>query len=126
MARITITRGRPYDLTVVVKGPDTTNPHEMTPTATAIFYIIDKNDNKQILNKPMTREGEDIDGKFLVQLTEEDTLKLPFDTTYREDNSEPADMCRSHVAVTDENHTNPAMHHLDVLIPSVYVADIGL
>jgi len=127
MARIVITRGRNYDLTIVVKGPSSVTPLEMTGTATAIIYFNSKGfDSELILEKEMVRIGASADGKFLVSLTPEETFLFPFDVILPEDGEQFASTCRGHVAITDTDHVNPALHHMDVLLPDIYVSDIGL
>ena len=125
MAKITITKGRNYDLSIIVKQPESLNPLELTDTAEALFVIISKEDNKKILEKQMTRTGMPEDGKFLLQLDETETSLLPSKYAMKEDGLKPMDTCRGHVAITDTANPLPNLHHIDVAMPYIYVADLG-
>ena len=125
MAKITITKGRNYDLTITVKQPGSLNPLNMSPTATAIFYIIEKDSGEKVLEKDMVRTGMPEDGKFLLTLDETETETLPSRYELPEDGLIASDTCRGHMAVTDLDNILPNLHHIDVIIPSIYVADLG-
>jgi len=126
MAKITITKGRNYDLTIIVKQPGSLNPLELSATATAIFYIIDKDSNEQLIAKDMERVGMPEDGKFLLKLDETETASLPSVYELPEDGSIAMDTCRGHMAITDLDNVLQNLHHIDVQIPQIFVADIGV
>ena len=126
MARITITRGLAYDLSIIIKEPEAITPSELTGTAIATMYIIDKSDNSQLLTLDMDRTGLPEDGSFLASFTADDTLLFPFEYGFEEDGSNPTSTCRGHVHVYDEFNTNPAMVNIDAIIPDIYIADIGI
>jgi len=128
MARITITRGVPYDLTIVIKQPENSVPGELTDTAVATLYIMSKGngENNQLLNLPMVQIGDPIDGKFQANLTAQDTILLPFELGFEEDGELFRDTCRGAVTIEDINNTNPGLKHINANLPNIYVSDIGL
>ena len=125
MAKIIITKGRPYELSVTIKAPSQIVPLELTDTAEAVFYIIDKDKGDQILSVDMTRILPLENGEFLASLDIDQTILLPSELYSMEDGGLFKSTCRGHIAVTDTANTKPEFHHLDSLIPDIYVADLG-
>ena len=126
MAKIQITKGRNYELVVVIKKPGNLTPLNMTPSATALFHLIEKSTNKKLLEKQMVRHGMQEDGKFLLQLNASETGDLPTEYALPEDGGSFMDNCRAHISVTDNDYPLAEYQHIDVLLPSVYIVDMGV
>ena len=134
MAKIVITRNRPYDLTVDIKQPDSPTSAELPVDAIATFYLIDKESNTAILSKEMIRQ--DIDPSdpnndpntavFRLDLTTDETANLPYEFGYAEDGAKPRDTCRGHIAIDSPSSTGTEIKYADALIPSIYIADLGI
>jgi len=134
MAKVIITRNRPYDLTIDIKQPDSPTSAELPVDAIATFYIIDKSQNKALLSKEMTRL--DIDPSdpnndpntaiFRLDLTAAETAELPYEFEYAEDGTKPRDTCRGHIAIDSPSSTGVEIKYADALIPSIYIADLGI
>ena len=131
MAKVIITRGRPYELMVDLKQPASPTAAQLPSDAIATFYLIQKGgDCTQLINKTMSRipATEPIEGYndtiFKVNLDATETEDLPCDIGYAEDGEEFKDTCRAHVAI--DSPSSPDINFADALIPSVYIADIGL
>ena len=125
MSRIVITKGRPYDLAITIKQPGSLNIASLTDTAEGVFYFIDKQDNKMLLTINMTRIGMADEGKFLLEMTADETNILPSRYSLGEDGMLPMDTCRGHIGITDINNPLPELRNVDVIIPSIYVANLG-
>ena len=125
MAKITITKGKPYDLSVIVKQPGSLNPADLTDTATATFYFVEKANNQRLLEKQMTRIGMPEDAKFLLELTEIETAIFPSRYSLDEDGTIATDTCRGHIHIEDTANAIPDLRHADILIGSIYIADLG-
>ena len=125
MAKIQITKSRDYELVVVIKEPGGLTPLNMTPTATAKFTLVQKKGNKKLIEKDMIRHGMPEDGKFLLQLTADETTLFPADYSLEEDGGIFMDSCRGHVAVDDLDSPLEEYKHIDVILPSVYITDLG-
>jgi hypothetical protein len=134
MAKVIITRNRPYDLTVDIKQPDSPTSAELPIDAVATFYVIDKDTNTALITKEMTRldtdpsdpENDPNSSRFRVDLTAEETALLPYEFEYKEDGMKPRDVCRAHITVDNPNATGEEIKYADALIPSVYVTDLGI
>ena len=131
MAKVIITRGRPYELMVDLKQPSSPTAAQLPGDATAVFYLMEKGGNcTQLLAVPMERVplsqpvGGYVDTIFKVNLDSTETTGLPCDTGYAEDGEQFKDTCRAHIAI--DSPTSPDINFADALIPSVYIADIGL
>jgi hypothetical protein len=125
MAKIQITKNRPYELVVVVKQPGSLTPLEMSPNATAKFYLVEKSSNVKLIEKNMERYGQLEEGKFIVKLTETDTVALPVEYGITEDGGSFIDNCRAHVAITDTDAVLDENQHIDIIIESVTIVDMG-
>ena len=125
MAKITITKGKPYYLAVVIKQPGSLNPADLTTTAIATFFIISKDDNKKEVEKLMTRLGNLEDAKFLLELDETETSLLPSNIILPEDGSIADDTCRGHIHIEDTANPLAELRHIDVILPKIYVTDLG-
>jgi len=132
--KVIITRNRPYDLIVDVKQPQSPTLAELPLDAVANFIIIDKSSNKALINKEMIRIDTDPsdplndpeEARFRLDLTAEETALLPYEVEYAEDGSRFRDTCRGHIAIDSPSSGPSEIKYADVLIPSIYVADIGL
>ncbi len=131
MAKVIITRGRPYELMVDLKQPGSPTVAQLPSDATATFYLIEKGGEcTQLLNEVMTRVpsvepvGGYLDTIFKVNLDATQTTGLPCDIGYAEDGEQFKDTCRAHIAI--DSPSSPDIKFADALIPSVHIADIGL
>ncbi len=131
MAKVIITRGRPYDLLVDMKQPSSPVGAELPATATAKFYLMDKTTGgKIILTKDMERilgigiPEDPVDTVFKLSLTDVETLGLPYDTGFAEDGLLYVDTCRGHIAIDSPDSLE--LNHADTVMPSIYVADLGI
>lgn len=125
MAKIQITKGRDYELVIVVKEPGGLTPLNMSDQATAIFHLVQKSDNKKLIEKEMIRHGMLEDGKFLLQLTAAETANLPAEYALPEDGGSFLDNCRGHVAITDLGSPLEEYKNIDIILPSIYIVDMG-
>ncbi len=132
MAKVIITRGRPYELMVDLKQPGSPTTAQLPADATAIFYMMQKGIGckSNILNKAMERVpltepvGGYLDTMFKLVLDATETADLPCDVGYAEDGENFKDTCRGHIAI--DSPSSPDITYADALIPSIYIADIGL
>ena len=132
MAKVIITRGRPFELMVDVKQPQSPTPAQLPVTATAVFHLMEKGTQAggSILVKDMVRVpvAEPVDGYvdtiFMVQLDATETADLPYEYGYAEDGENYRDTCRAQVAM--DSPDSPNVQFADALLPNIYVSDIGL
>ncbi len=132
MAKVIITRGRPFELMVDVKQPESPTPAQLPETATAVFHLMEKGTQTggSLIVKDMVRvpDVEPITGYvdtiFKVQLDAIETADLPYEYGYTEDGENYKDTCRAQVAM--DSPDSPNVQFADALIPNIYVSDIGL
>jgi hypothetical protein len=73
----------------------------------------------------MTRHGMPEDGKFLLELTASETALFPTEYSLPEDGGIFIDNCRGHVSITDSDSPLQEYKHIDVILPSIYIVDMG-
>ena len=136
MAKVIITRNRPFELIVDVKQPNSPTGATLPADATAKFYIIEKgvggkailiSDMERILTDPVTPDAEPIlpvDTIFKLSLTGEETALLPFELGYMEDGENYRSTCRGQITIDSPN--SPDVQFADSFLPDIYVADLGV
>lgn len=121
MAKMIIVRGKEYNVKFIVKQAGASVPMVLDPLDTAEIYINKKDiDNTLLINKTLTQGDPDL-GEFILELTPEETALLPFENKFAEDGSRWASTCRGHISTVTVESGNG-----EILIPDIYVADVGL
>ena len=134
MAKVIITRNRPYDLTIDVKQPNSLTSAELPVDAIATFYLIEKATNTAVITKQMTRvdttpgdpTNDPETAVFRLDLTADETSLLKYEFGFDEDGAKPRDTHRGHIAIDNVNATGDQIKYADALIPSIYISDIGV
>jgi len=131
MANVIITRGRPYELVVDVKQPNSPTGAVLPADATAKFHIIEKGiGGKSLLISDMVRilatpvPDPIPDTLFKLALTEIETALLPFELGFAEDGEHFRPTCRGQITI--DSPSSPEVNYADSFIPEIYVADLGV
>ena len=130
MAKIIITRGRPYEMLVDIKQPNSPTGATLPADAIAEFHIIEKGvGGKSLLVKAMTRVLPNPipdpipDTVFLLSLTNTETDLLPFELGFAEDGENFRSTCRAQITI--DSPSSPDVQFADSFISDIYVADLG-
>ncbi len=131
MASVIITRGRPYELVVDIKQPNSPTGATLPVDATAKFHIIEKGiGGKSILVSDMVRIIDTPvpdpipDTIFKLSLTDIETALLPFELGYAEDGENFRATCRGQITI--DSPSSPDVQFADTFIQDIYVADLGI
>ena len=134
MAKVIITRNRPYELLVDVKQPNSPTSATLPADASAKFYVIEKGiGGEAILIKDMERvypggaspnAEPPADTIFKLALTGEDTALLPFELGFSEDGENFRATCRGQITI--DSPSSPNVQYADSFISEIYVADLGV
>ena len=131
MAKVIITRGRPYELLVDIKQPNSPTGVTLPVDATAKFHIIEKGiGGKSLLVSDMTRVLDTPvpdpipDTIFKLTLDDTETALLPFELGFAEDGENFRATCRGQITI--DSPSSPDVNFADTFIPEIYVADLGV
>ena len=131
MANVIITRGRPYELLVDIKQPNSPTGATLPVDAIARFHIIEKgiggksiliSTMERVLPTPVPDPLEDT--VFKLSLAGIETATLPFELGYAEDGENFRSTCRGQITI--DSPSSPEIKFADSFIPEIYVADLGV
>ena len=149
MARITLTRNRPYKLSITVKEPGGLTPLEMNPYDDVWMHFKEKKRNgKLILSKQLSPVEKDCqgptpidvssnsgispqyvipvcyaDGEWILKLDACETKLFEIKEGFNEDGRPYLSGVRAQLSIDFIDHE---LEFADVMIDDIYVSDIGL
>lgn len=122
MAKILITRNRPYSMEITIKEPFSLTPITLDPADVVTMHIKEKGKRGALLvSKELTHNADPSTGKFVLSLTALETKLLVAEIGFAEDSEPWRATCKGHISI-DTAVANVG----DVIIPDIYVADIGI
>jgi len=119
--RFTIIKGQPFSCTIQIKAPSSITGLPLDPTDTATFTLSGIEAPKCIYidKHPMSIENA-LEGKFLLELTSEQTSDLPSVEGFVEDSARPMVTCKGLVVANTASEGQIIGN-----IPSIYIDDFG-
>jgi len=119
--KFSIIKGQPFSCTIQIKAPNSITGLPLDPGDTATFTLssIDVNNCIYVDKKPMAI-ADAANGKFLIELTADETKDLPSRDGFLEDSARSMVTCKALVVANTVSEGQIIGN-----IPSVYIEDFG-